>query len=154
MRDRRRAYATIALCALACVQGCYAYVPAPLATPKVGERVRLALTPAGATEMTRFLGPNVAVAEGDLVSTSDEALKVGVDFVQLYNGVRQPWSGEGVVTFPRAFVSSTQARVFQRQRSVVALSALGVALITIAIVALRASGVGGGNGNPPPPPPA
>src|SRR5512132_3455675 len=88
-----RGTAILSAFALANSAACYAY--APLATesvPRVGQRVRLELTPQGMTELARFLGPLVAEAEGTLSSAAPEgALVVGVDFVKHVNGIREPW---------------------------------------------------------------
>lgn len=155
MHRFRRASALVAALALACTEACYAYRPPLAAVPKLGERVRVVLTPEGTTELARYLGPNVAVAEGGLASVGgDGSYVVNVDFVQTMNGIRQPWSGEGVVSFPSAFRSEVQQRTFLKPQSIIAGTALAVALIAIAIIALRAGGAGGdGGGQPPPPPP-
>jgi hypothetical protein len=149
----RRARALIAAIALTS-QACYSYLPVTAqTTPKAGERVRIVLTPEGTTEMARYLGPNVTVAEGDLTSTQgDGTLVVAVDFVQMSNGIRQPWSGEGVVSFPPQFRTQLQSRVFQKGRSFAGGVALVAALVGTAIIAIKSGGAkgGGDNGGPPP----
>jgi hypothetical protein len=132
--------------------GCYTY--RPVTTPRVSERVRLTLTGQGTEELARFLGPRVVVAEGDLAAMRNDSMVVAVDFVQMTDGVRQPWSGEGVVTFPAAYVREVRERTFLRRQSYVAGTALTGGLIAAAIFALRGGGAeGGGGGGPPPPPP-
>ncbi len=142
--------------ALASAAGCYAYVPvARPAPPRAGERVRVALTLAGTTELARFLGPRVAVAEGDLTRIRDDSsLVVGVDFVQHLDGTRQPWTGEGMVTIPSSYVEQVRQRTFQRRQTVVATVAASVAVVGAAIAAFRVAGAGSGpgGGGPPPPP--
>lgn len=135
--------------------GCYAYVPLETsATPTVGERVRVALTREGTTELARYLGPRVAEAEGALVSIdADRSMVIAVDFVGMTDGVRQGWSGEGTVTFPANYVAGTQQRTFRKRRSIVASAALAGALIVTAVVALKGGGAAGGPGNGAPPPP-
>ena len=150
----RRTRAIVAAIALASTEACYSYVPLALAAPKVGERVSVALTPQGVTEMARFLGPNVSVAEGTLSSIDSEgAMVVAVDYVQTMNGVRQPWSGEGTVSIPHGYVTEVRQRTFQRGQSITAFTALGAALFTIAVLALRSGGAkgGGDSGGQPPP---
>ena len=138
-----------------CASGCYHYLPVePPAAPTVGQRVRLALTPEGTSELARFLGPRVTEAEGALVSMGvDRSLVVAVDFVAVA-GIRQAWSGEGSVTFPPSYIAGTRERRFERRRSIVA-SAAGVGgLILIAVMAFQIAGGGGGpgdGGTPPPP---
>ena len=133
---------------------CYTYRPVAT-TPKVSERVRLMLTDQGSVEMTRYLGPRVAAAEGALNRVAnDGAMVVAVDFVQMADGVRQPWSGEGLVTFPASYVREVRERTFLRRQSYIAGTALTGGVIAVAILALKiggAGGNGGGGGNPPPP---
>jgi len=149
-----RLRALVGVVALLATQGCYAFRPLLGATPRVGERVRVELTPSGSMELARYLGPNVAVVEGDLSSiASDGTMMVAVDFVHMMNGVRQPWSGEGLVSIPAAYSSGLTQRTFLKSQSIFAGTVLTVVLIGIAIIALRAGGAGGGgDGNPPPPP--
>lgn len=157
-RHVRAVVAALSFMALAGADACYAYQPATATTaamaPKAGERVRIVLTPQGITDMARYLGPNVAVAEGVLDSlTGSDAIVVAVDFIQTTNGIRQPWSGEGVVTFPHGYVNETQHQTFQKGRSIAAFTALGVVLVAIAVLALRSGGAKGGGdagGQPPP----
>lgn len=153
---RRRQFRTsVALTTLFCVQGCYSYVPAPTGMlPAPGQRVRVNLTPEGTTDLARYLGPNVTAAEGTLTETRPaDTLVVAVDYVRLSNGLAQQWAGEGVVFFPGQYRASLETRALQKRRSVVAGVALGIALVTTAIVALRSVGAGGGTEQPPPPPP-
>jgi hypothetical protein len=135
--------------------GCYSYTPlATSATPKVGERLRVELTPEGTTEMARYLGPRVIEAEGSLMSVAaDRAMVVAVDFVQMVDGMRMPWSGEGVVTFPPNLVAGTRGRTFEKRRTIVATTAAVAALVTTAVIAIRSGRASGGGEVPPPPPP-
>jgi hypothetical protein len=136
--------------------GCYAYVPlAASAAPKVGERVRVSLTPTGMTELTQYLGPRVAAAEGYLSSVgSDGTMVVAVDFVQFVDGTRQPWSGEGTISILPAHIAEVRERTFQKRQTILAASAATGALIAAAIIALKVGGAGGdpGGGGPSPPP--
>jgi hypothetical protein len=106
------------------------------------------------TELARFLGPLVAEAEGTLSSVAAEgALVVGVDFVKHVNGMREPWNGEGLVTFPRAYVTAVSERQYQRGKSITAGAVLAAALVAVAAIALRSAGAHGGTGGTNPPPP-
>ena len=152
---RRRALVLAAL-VMAAGQGCYTYRPLPSsAAPRLSERVRIELTPQGTTELARYLGPNVTVAEGHVSSVAaDGAMVVAVDFVQQANGTKQPWSGEGVVSFPSMYRSAVHERKFLRKQTIIASAALGAGLVSTAIVALKQGGAGGdgtGPGTPPPP---
>lgn len=152
----RHSRAVVALLSLLCMQAaCYTYAPLPAGVqPRTGERVRLRLTADGTTEMARYLGPNVVAAEGALGELrTDGTLVVYVDYVQTLKSGRQPWTGEGAVFFPAQYLSNTEGRTLLKRQSIVAGTALGVALVTIAIIALRSAGAGGGGEQPPPPPP-
>lgn len=139
----------------AALSGCYTYKP--LATgvePTVSERVRVELTSQGTTELARYLGPGVKEAEGVLISIgADRAMTLAVDFVAQTNGIRQPWSGEGHVTFPAQYIAGTKGRFFEKRKSWVAALAASAAIILTAVVALKEGGAfgGGGGGDPPPP---
>jgi hypothetical protein len=136
------------------VSGCYTYRPITT-PPRVSERVRLSLTRQGTEELARFLGPRVVMAEGALASMrNDGALVVAVDFVQTADGIKQPWSGEGVVAFPTGYIEEMKGRTFLRRQTYVAGTAFTTGLVALAIVALKNGGAGGngGGGGPPPPP--
>jgi hypothetical protein len=142
---------TLAVALLLC-GACYSYQPAMTGVaPKLGERVVLDLTPQGSVEMARYLGPSVTIAEGGLVSVGpDGELTVAVDFVQMSNGMKQPWAGEGSVIFPRQYVQTLRERHFERRRTVVASTAAIAALIAAEDARLF-HGNDGGGGTPPPP---
>ena len=121
--------------------GCYSFQRPVTAAIPAGSIVRLRLTAAGTTELARFLGPRVVSAEGTLSSVRDDgALVVGVDWVEIDGGQRQPWTGEGVVIFPRELVAAVDRRTLDRQRSVLAGIALAVGLGVIAAVAMASGG--------------
>jgi hypothetical protein len=106
-------------------------------------------------DLARFLGPRVIGATGTLSSVSaDSVLVVAVDEVTLVNGLRQPWSGEGVVSFAPSQVDGVQRHTFDRGRSIVAATVSAAVLIAIAVIAIKSAGAGGGScdGCPPPPP--
>lgn len=156
IRRFRRARAVVAVLLLTSLEACYTYLPVTSASPTVGQRVRVTLTPEGITEMSRYLGPSVAVAEGQLTSvTANDSYVLAVTFVQQTNGQRQPWSGEGFVTIPAQYRESVSERTFQRRQSWVAGTVLGAALVAVALIALNAVGAGQGDcpGCGPPPPP-
>ena len=154
MRFRRFAM-TVGGVALALNTACYAYQPATQPLVPGNQRLRLQLTPEGTTELARYLGPRVAAVEGMLSSAvPDGALVVGVQWVELVDGVRQQWAGEGVVTFPAAYVTSVKESTLNRRQTTLAGIALVGALIAIAVAALGIGGSGGGPGtgtdSPPP----
>src|SRR5439155_27328555 len=96
-----------------------------------GQRVRLGRSADGTAELARFVGPRVVAVDGDLVSVSDSAYTVGVDFVQTADSVRQQWTGEGSVAIPLRFVTSTQQRTFLKRQTIVASTVGVVGLIII-----------------------
>jgi hypothetical protein len=140
--------------ALVSLGACYSYQPvAPSATPVVGQDIQVNLTPEGTAELARYLGPGVNRADGRLVSIGSEgALNIAVDYVAMTNGMRQPWSGEGSVLFPKAYLEVVRERKFEKRRTIFGSTALAGALVGLAIVAIRgggAGGDGGGGGIPP-----
>ncbi len=157
MRERfRRLGAGLAFVAMTSSQACYAYKPiASAAAPKVGERARVVLTPDGTVELARYLGPSVSIVEGAVSAVRDDGtLVVAVTFVQQLNGVRQVWTGEGMVSIPPQYRSEVHERTFLRNQSIVAGVVFVAAIIATAVVALRAGGAKGGTdagGTPPPP---
>ena len=134
--------ALVSLCA------CYSYQPvAPSATPVVGQDIQVSLTPEGTAELARYLGPGVNRADGRLVSIGSEGgLNIAVDYVAMTNGMRQPWSGEGSVLFPKAYLEGVRERKFEKRRTIFGSTALAGALVGLAIVAIRGGGAGGGDG--------
>ncbi len=153
---RGRKLAVIACAAaLTLNAGCYAYQPMVGATPTAERRIRLELTPDGTTEMARYLGPRVVSVEGSFAGTApDGAMRLGVEWVQLAGGGRQPWTGEGIVSFPTAYVGGVQQHALQRGTSILAAAALAGALLAVAVLALGVGGSQGGDGTgaggPPP----
>lgn len=148
----RRLILALSLC---CSGACYSYQPAQTGVaPKPGERVVLDLTPQGTVEMTRYLGPSVTIAEGALMSFESDELTVAVDFVQMSNGLKQPWAGEGAVIFPRMYIQTLRERHFEKRRTVIASAAAIGALIAATVITMKQTGIfggDGGGGTPPPP---
>lgn len=152
----RRPLAAVVSLTLLTTQACYAYQPvAASVVPVAGERVRVSLTSEGTTELARYLGPLVTGAEGQISEIRDDGtLVLAVELVEQSSGVRQPWSGEGVVAFPANYRAGLERRTFMRRQTVMTSVALAAALVATAIFALRAGGAEGdpgGGGTPPPP---
>ena len=124
---------------------CYAYQPVTGVPPGTDQRVRVHLTTDGTTELARYLGPRVTSVDGRLASVQpDGALTVAVESVQLTDGVRQAWSGEGVVAFPSQYVTRIERSELSRARTTVGAIALVVGLFAIAALALKVRGSQGG----------
>ena len=131
--------------AMALNSACYAYQPVtglPLADE---QRVRLHLTPEGTTELARYLGPRVEVADGTLATLGpDGALSVSVQSVTLTDGVQQAWSGEGIVAFSARYVSRVERSELSPARTTLGALALAGGLFAIASLALKTAGSQGG----------
>ena len=141
--------------ALALNGACYAYQPVTGVPLAETQRVRLHLTAEGTAELARYLGPRVENVDGTLASVRpDGALNVAVESVQLTDGVRQPWSGEGVVIFPGQYVVRVERSELSRTRTTIGAIALAAGLFAIAAIALKNSGSqagpDAGGGSPPP----
>ena len=136
-------------------QACYAFVPLSSgASPRVGQPARVHLTAEGTAELARYLGPNVASAEGMVVSIADDGtIMLAVETVQHTNQLVQPWNGEGVVGVPAMYRREVHERVFERRRSIVAGSLLALGLVSLAVIAIRSGGPGQGGVEVPPPTP-
>lgn len=134
--------------ALVSLGACFSYQPvAPSASPVVGQDVQVTLTPEGTAELARYLGPGVNRADGRLVSIGSEgALNIAVDYVAMTNGMRQPWSGEGSVIFPKAYLESVRERKFEKRRTIMGSTALAGVLVGLTIAAIRGGRAGGGDG--------
>ena len=130
---------------MATSSGCYAYVPAsPRQAPEsVGAGVRVTLTTGGTEDLARFLGPRVYAFDGSVASISAEGDPViGVTWVQLVDGSRQPWMGQGVVKVPTADIADVAVHTLDRRKSYLAAALVGIALGAIGYAVLKG---GGGN---------
>ena len=134
--------------ALVSLGACYSYHPvATSATPVVGQDIQVSLTAQGTSELARYLGPGVSRADGRLVEIGDAgALRIAVDYVAMTNGMKQPWSGEGSVVFPREYIEVVRERKFEKRRTIMGSTVLAGALVGLAIAAIRGGGAGGGDG--------
>ena len=144
----RRTISLILTLALVNSVACYSYVPlGASASPRIGERVRLRLTAQGMDSLARFLGPRVASADGQLSSIApDGSYVVAVDFVQTADGIRQPWNGEGIVSFPPAAIVDVKQNTFQKKQTYIATAIVVGALLLVTKIAF-ASGLLGGDGS-------
>ncbi len=130
---------------MATSSACYSYVPvSPRQAPeRVGTGVRVTLTPGGTEDLARFLGPRVRAFDGSVASISAQGdPAVGVTWVQLVDGSRQPWMGQGVVMVPQADIADVAVHTLDRKRSYVAAALVGIALGALTYAALQG---GGGN---------
>lgn len=153
MRLLRRPTLVLGLLSLLANTACYAYQPT-VGTPRIGNGVRFQLTAAGTTELARFLGPNVLEISGRLHAVLPSGvLVVSPEWVKTSNGVSQPWSGEGAVSFPRDYVRALDERTFSLRKSTISSVALVGGLVSVAVIALAtggAHGAAGPSGGTPP----
>ena len=131
---------------LALDTACYMYVPAMTGPPSPGTE----LNSEGTTELARFLGPRVISVDGKLSSVStDGAMVIAAASVQIADGARQPWTGNGAVVFPQVYLTSVQVRTFDRRKSTIAAVAIAASLVATGTIVMR-GGSGGtttsGNG--------
>lgn len=153
MTNLRRC-AAAGLVTLAAASGCYAYLPVEGQAPPLG-RVRVTLTQEGSRHLTPLLGPGVTVAEGHVGNVMDDgAIQLAVDWVQYWNGMRTPWTGEGTVRIAAEHRQRIERHTYMRRRSIAAAATLVAALVTTAVVAITAVSGGTDGVGPPPPPPA
>ncbi len=146
MRRLRRPTLVLGLLSLLANTACYAYQPA-VGTPRIGNEVRLQLTAAGTAEQARYLGPNVLEVTGRLNAVLPSGmLVVTPEWVKTSNGVSQPWSGEGSVSVPRAYVHTLDERIFNLRKSTISSVALVGGLVSVAAIALKSGGSHGAGG--------
>ena len=155
MLSYRRATVTIGAMALLFNTACYSYQRPTTAVMPAGADVRVKLTAEGTQELARFLGPRVVAAEGALVSTrGDGALMVAVDWIELADGQRQRWNGEGQVAIPRDMTTAAEIKTLDRKKSVLVSIVTATAVLVIAILAISSGGAhtdgsaGGGPATP------
>ena len=135
---------------------CYAYVPVAVGvTPRVGDAVRVHLSPEGTAQLAGVLGPGVEFAEGMLSEVGpDGSVTVGVNSVRFVNGLEQFWSGQAVIRVSPAQMRELQHRELNRDKTRAAIIATTVGLAAIFALALAAGGVRGsdpsGGAQPPP----
>ena len=127
---------------------CYSYAPvAGGAVPPTAQIVRVRLTSEGTAELARYLGPRVVLVEGTYSrGGGNDAVVVGPDWVELADGQRTNWSGEGVVTIPLKYTQGVEARLFDRRKTTLATV---FTVVGTALVALVAFNAGGAKGSPP-----
>jgi hypothetical protein len=118
---------------------CYAYVPAAAGAPRPGADVRIQLNDAGTTQLARYLGPRVVAVDGLLASPpTDAEMVVAPVSVQIADGARQRWTGDGNVLFPRQYVTDVQIRTIDRRKSTIAAVAIAASVVTVGTVVMRA----------------
>lgn len=127
---------------------CYNYVPLAPPAPAPGSSLAVELTDSGTDVLGRYLGPNVALVDGRLLSVTPDSLALSVRSVTDREGIDHFWRGE-TVSLPRRLVATLSRRRLSVGRTTVfaAGAALGAVLV------LRAFGVisSGSSSSMPPP---
>jgi hypothetical protein len=137
----RRVLALSAAAGLLSDAACFSYVPMTAGTAPVGADVRVSLNTAGTTELARFLGPHVIAVDGAVSSiSSNGAMLIPPQWVQLDGGSRQRWTGEEAVAFPQGYITGIQLRTLDRRRSTIAAVLIGASVVTIGTILMRGSG--------------
>lgn len=152
----RRAVGALMMALMALNTACYSYAPPQTGVaPKVGDAVRVKLSPAGTAELAQFLGPGVGLADGILNEVrSDGTVVVGVDAIRLTMGVDQYWNGNSVIAFAPRHVDQLQVKQLDRRKTRIAAIGGGLAVLAIFALAIAGGGVHGapdaGGGQPTP----
>lgn len=135
------------LVALVLLGGCYSYsrVASP---PSAGTDVEVELTDAGAADLARLVGPNVVSIRGRVNELGSDTLLLAVESVLKRSGTDEFWSKEPL-PIPRISIASIATRKFSAARSgLLALTAIGGALVVRTAIERAVDG-GGGAGKLP-----
>lgn len=149
---------TLALGAMALLLnlGCYSFQRPATGVVPAGMIVRVKFTPEGTVALARFVGPRVGGVEATLDSVrADGTLVLAVETVEIVDGQRQPFTGEGEVAVPRDMVANIEQRVLDRQRSwitAIVISAVAVAIASLAMHSAGAHTTGDASSGTPPAP--
>lgn len=133
------------------VSACYSYLPAERSILRPGTVVRAELTDSGSLVLSSYLGPGTASVDGELLSASDDSLKLAVTAATNRRGIENFWSGEQVV-LPRAVISTLRERRLSPVRTALAFGG-GLAAAVGVYIGFKSGGLGdkgGGSGGGPP----
>jgi hypothetical protein len=139
----------VVLCLAPSLGACYNYESLHRSDLAPSTYLAVTLTDSGATELMRYLGPEVKTVRGRLLSAGQDGFRLSVDEVESRRGDVLHWRGESV-SLPGDFVGRIDVRHVSHGKTVLLLatSMLGFAL------ASRAFGPGsfggGSSGGPPP----
>jgi hypothetical protein len=123
--------------------GCFTYRAAEPGALQPGETIRVGLTPSGAQEITRQVGPRVASLDGRLIAARDSALAVSVTQLTRTRASEEFWPGDSVIV-PVRGVESLLVRKLDRQRSALAVGGALVGMLVLRRVTQEAGLFGGG----------
>lgn len=98
--------------AIVLVTGCYSYRdagPADTVAPATGSRIQVRLTQQGALALADQLGPQAVSVDGDVVSASNDTLRLAVRAVEDSRHIATDWKGEKIA-IPRGAIASVGER--------------------------------------------
>jgi hypothetical protein len=147
-RSARAAALTAVLAAAVGASGCFAYRSAPPAAVRVGQEVRVTLTPAGAEEIRQQVGPRVETLGGRVIAPRDSVLTVAVTQLSRARGSDEFWTGDSVIV-PIHALRALSVRQLDRKRTWLAVGGALVAVFVMRHV-VEEAGVFGSRPAPPP----
>lgn len=129
--------------------GCYTYLPRSISEAAPKAQVSAEITDVGRVALGEQVGSEVARIDGEIVQRTDSAFRLTVSEVRYLNGTSNQWQGQEITLRPQD-VKSLRQRTYSKQRSMLAVIAIG-GLAALAIVTSAITGVfGGGSGNDKP----
>lgn len=130
--------------------GCTRLVPTAGPVPADGREVAFDLTDAGRASLGQLIGPEVARAEGKVVSVGDSSYTLALSSLSTFRGVKNPWNGE-LVTFKFEHIRQAYVKEVDPGRTVI-LAGVAVGGFAAFVAGNSLSGDGGTNVEDPEPP--
>lgn len=131
------------VCMIGSMTGCYTYLPRPISEAAPKAQVSAEITDVGRVALGARVGSEVARIDGEIVQRTDSALQLTVSEVRYLNGASNQWQGQEITLRPQDVKSLTQ-RTYSKQRSMLAVIAIG-GLAALAILTAAFTGVFGGD---------
>lgn len=128
--------------------GCFAYRPLDAGGVRGGEVVRVAITPRGAEELTRQVGPRVESLGGRMLRPRDTTLVVAVSELTRARGTEEFWTGDSV-SVPLSSVGALFVRRFDPTRTLLAVTGAAVGILLVRRAIDEAGLFGGSVGRQP-----
>lgn len=131
------------VCVIGSMTGCYTYLPRPVSEAAPKAQVSAEITDVGRVALGERVGPEVASMDGEVVQRTDSAILLNVSEVRYLNGTSNQWQGQEVTLRPQD-VKSLSQRTYSKQRSMLAVVAIGgLAVLAIATAAITGAFSGG-----------
>lgn len=134
---------------------CYSYVPVSLGTVQSKEDVRVRVTEAAATRLSKELGAFSIEIDGQIAHEGPDSVSVGVSIDKSYRGTTVGTTTQ-TLFLGRSEVVEVRKREFSRSRTVLvsAGAVVGFGLLAVGIAQLVDPNGAPDNSTTPPPPPA